>query len=52
MVAKERERVNEHMHVHVRERALCWLGLYYLRLGKDQALFQNNQSTSQAFAGF
>ena len=27
-------------------------GLYYFGLGLDQALFQNNQSTSQAFVGF
>ena len=34
-----------------REKVLCSLGLQYLRLGKDQELFQDNQSTSQAFTG-
>ena len=36
----------------VREReGLCSLGLYYLGLGEDQEVFQNNQSTFQALVG-
>ena len=31
---------------------LCSLGLYHLWFGKDQELFQNDQSTSQVFLGF
>ena len=41
---KERERER-------RRECFVKLGLYYLRFGKNQALFQNNQFTSQFFTG-